>query len=120
MDCQELAPGLSRVGLALQYRKDRLTSPLVLITARKQSDNSDAFDGSGGVSLQTVPLMGYCTISPYCTIALAMCDGIIDNFWKLSIIFLSMIFGNLSTIPWHMARAKTFLINNFWKLLINI
>ena len=28
MECQELAPVLSRVGFALQYRKDRLTSPL--------------------------------------------------------------------------------------------
>ena len=28
MGCQELAPVPSRVGLALQYRKDRLTSPL--------------------------------------------------------------------------------------------
>ena len=32
MGCQELAPVPSRVGLALQYRKDRLTSPLTSTT----------------------------------------------------------------------------------------
>ena len=33
MECQELAPVLSRVGFALQYRKDRLTSPLSIINS---------------------------------------------------------------------------------------
>ena len=62
MDCRELAPGPSRVGLALQYRKDRLTSPLVIIIARKH----------------------YCTITLLYYSPLAMCDGIIDNFWKVN------------------------------------
>ena len=35
MECRELAPVPSRVGLALQYRKDRLTSPLK-ISSRSQ------------------------------------------------------------------------------------
>ena len=31
MECRELAPVLSRVGFVLQYRKDRLTSPLSIM-----------------------------------------------------------------------------------------
>ena len=42
MECQELAPVLSRVGFALQYRKDRLSSPLH--RAATVSSHSDAQD----------------------------------------------------------------------------
>ena len=41
MECQELAPVLSRVGSALQYRKDRLTSPLSIMPSTLCSSASN-------------------------------------------------------------------------------
>ena len=57
-------------------------------------------------------------VHTWLTIALAMCGGIIDNFWKLSINFfsdnflkLSIIFGNYQSI--------LDIINSFWKIIDN-